>query len=97
VGAVRFALRNPPDAISEEEARTLHEHLLTRAAFSATAVQAALKIQAGWEGGADVDLTEDQKRALLRALEQLHRDGRMTDALRLVEQGLKHSLRIDAD
>jgi hypothetical protein len=67
MGAVRFALPDAPDAISEEEARMVHEQLLTRAAFSAIAVQAALKIQAGWEGGADVDLTDDQKRAALQA------------------------------
>ena len=74
----------------------LHEQLLTRAAFSATAVQAALKIQAGWEGGGDVDLTDDQKRAALQAFEQLHLDARMTERLRWVEQGLKQSLGIDA-
>jgi hypothetical protein len=96
MGAVRFALPDPPDAISEEEARALHEQLLTRAAFSATAVQAALKIQAGGEGGGDVDLTDDQKRAALQAFEQLHFDQRMTDRLRWVEQALRRSLGIDA-
>jgi hypothetical protein len=96
VGAVRFALPDPPDAISEEEARALHEQLLTRAAFSATAVQAALKIQASWEGGAHVDLTDDQKRAALQAFAQLHLDQRMTDRLRWVEQALKRSLGLEA-
>jgi hypothetical protein len=43
----------------------LHEQLLTHAAFSADRRQAALKIQAGWEGGGDVDLTDDQMRAAL--------------------------------
>jgi hypothetical protein len=56
-------------------------------------VQAALKIQAGWEGGADVDLTDDQKRATLHAFEQLHLEQRMTDRLRWVEQALKRSAR----
>ena len=60
--------------------------MLTHAAFPATAVQAALKIQTAWEGGGDVDLTDDQKRV----------DQRMTDRLRWVEQGLKQSLGIDA-
>jgi hypothetical protein len=96
MGAVKFVLPNPPDAISEDEARALHEELLTRAAFSATAVQAALKLQTGWEGGGDVDLTDDQKRAALQAFEQLHLDQRMTDRLRWVEQALKQSLGIDA-
>jgi hypothetical protein len=96
MGAVKFVIPNPPDTISEEEARVLHEQLLTRAAFSATAVQAALKIQAGLEGGGDVDLTDDQKHAALEAFEQLHLDQRMTESLRWVEQGLKQSLGIDA-
>jgi hypothetical protein len=43
----------------------LHEQCSRTPRSLRTAVQAALKIQAGWEGGGDVDLTDDQKRAAL--------------------------------
>src|SRR5437867_1645191 len=90
---VRFGNIEEPNSLSEDEARRLHGELLSGPTPSETQTQAALKIQRGWEQGADVNLNDDEKRTVVDVLNRWSEPGgRTSEALRWVQQNMRRAL-----
>jgi hypothetical protein len=89
---VTFAGIEPPNSINETEARWLHGELL-RGVPREPQVQAALKIQRGWEQGVDVQLGIDEKRAVVAVVNVAALPSNATsEALRWLQRNMRRSL-----
>jgi hypothetical protein len=105
--SITFTSLDLPYSISEDEARWLIDELLRSppeeealglvTPLKEEAAQAALRIEHGWEKGGDVSLDEDERRAVLKVLDQAAQAGEMiTERLRWLQVGLQNSLGIEA-